>query len=52
MINEAPGPIDFNAMLTMFGNRLNGTDEESILMNSFKLFDPSNKGIVNKDEYG
>jgi Ca2+-binding EF-hand superfamily protein len=49
MIEEAQGPINFTMLLTLFGDRLNGTDEESVLMNAFKLFDPENKGVLHKD---
>ncbi len=49
MISEAEGPINFTMLLTLFGDRLNGTDEESMLMNAFKLFDKEAKGVVHKD---
>lgn len=49
MVAEASGPINFTMLLTLFGDRLNGTDEESMLMNAFKLFDTESKGTVHKD---
>ena len=49
MVAEASGPINFTMLLTLFGDRLNGTDEESMLMNAFKLFDQELKGTVHKD---
>jgi len=49
MVDEAQGPINFTMLLTLFGDRLNGTDEEPVIINAFKLFDPENKGIIHKD---
>ena len=31
MMNEAPGPINFTMFLTMFGEKLNGTDRKSVV---------------------
>jgi len=31
MMNEAPGPINFTMFLTMFGERLQGTDPEEVI---------------------
>ncbi|XP_006839576.1 PREDICTED: myosin regulatory light chain 12B-like [Chrysochloris asiatica] len=31
MMNEAPGPINFIMFLTMFGEKLNGTDLEDVV---------------------
>jgi len=41
MMNEAPGPINFTMFLTMFGEKLNGTDPEDVIKNAAatKLFD-------------
>lgn len=47
MIDEAAGPINFTMLLTLFGDRLNGTDEESVILNAFKLFDPNATGQIN-----
>merc|ERR1712127_468939 len=49
MVEEASGPINFTMLLTLFGDRLSGTDDESVLMNAFKLFDPANAGFIHKD---
>jgi len=46
MMNEAPGPINFTMFLTMFGEKLNGTDPEDVIRNAFACFDDDNKGIV------
>uniref|UniRef100_A0A672MQS5 Myosin regulatory light chain 2, smooth muscle minor isoform n=1 Tax=Sinocyclocheilus grahami TaxID=75366 RepID=A0A672MQS5_SINGR len=35
MMNEAPGPINFTMFLTMFGEKLNGTDPEDVIKNAF-----------------
>ena len=44
MMNEAPGPINFTMFLTMFGEKLNGTDPEDVIKNAFACFDDENKG--------
>ena len=45
MIAEAPGPINFTMFLTMFGERLNGTDPEDVIRNAFACFDEKNSGM-------
>jgi len=45
MMNEAPGPINFTMFLTMFGEKLNGTDPEDVIKNAFACFDDENKGM-------
>ncbi|VDN33111.1 unnamed protein product [Gongylonema pulchrum] len=35
MINEAPGPINFTMFLTLFGEKLTGTDPEEVFFNVF-----------------
>lgn len=49
MMNEAPGPINFTMFLTMFGEKLNGTDPEDVIKNAFACFDDENKGVINED---
>ena len=44
MINEAPGPINFTMFLTLFGEKLNGTDPEEVIQNAFACFDEKNAG--------
>ncbi|TDG38344.1 hypothetical protein AWZ03_015234 [Drosophila navojoa] len=39
MVAEAPGPINFTMFLTIFGDRISGTDEEDVIVNAFNLFD-------------
>lgn len=43
-MNEAPGPINFTMFLTMFGERLNGTDPEDVIRNAFACFDEEGTG--------
>ncbi|OWK06363.1 hypothetical protein Celaphus_00012156, partial [Cervus elaphus hippelaphus] len=51
MLQEGKGPINFTVFLTLFGEKLNGTDPEEAILSAFRLFDPSGKGVVNKDEF-
>ena len=44
MMAEAPGPINFTMFLTMFGEKLNGTDPEEVIRNAFACFDDDNSG--------
>ena len=44
MMNEAPGPINFTMFLTMFGEKLNGTDTEDVIRNAFACFDEEATG--------
>ena len=46
MMNEAPGPINFTMFLTMFGEKLNGTDPEDVIRNAFACFDDDNTGTL------
>ncbi|XP_048951066.1 myosin regulatory light chain 2, atrial isoform isoform X3 [Canis lupus dingo] len=50
MLQEGKGPINFTVFLTLFGEKLNGTDPEEAILSAFRMFDPSGKGVVNKDE--
>ncbi|NXL83773.1 MLRB protein, partial [Alectura lathami] len=49
MVKEAPGPINFTVFLTMFGEKLKGTDPEETSLNAFKIFDPEGKGHIKAD---
>jgi Ca2+-binding EF-hand superfamily protein len=49
MMAEAPGPINFTMFLTMFGEKLNGTDPEDVIKNAFACFDEDNKGFINEE---
>jgi len=48
MMSEAPGPINFTMFLTMFGEKLNGTDPEDVIKNAFACFDEENKGVISQ----
>ncbi|KAI4877578.1 hypothetical protein NFI96_000339 [Prochilodus magdalenae] len=50
MLKEAPGPINFTVFLSMFGEKLKGTDPEETILNAFKMFDPEGTGVVKGDE--
>lgn len=50
MMNEAPGPINFTMFLTLFGERLQGTDPEDVIKNAFGCFDEENLGHVNEEK--
>jgi len=49
MMNDAPGPINFTMFLTLFGERLQGTDPEDVIKNAFGCFDENNEGIINEE---
>lgn len=48
MLDEAPGPVNFTTLLTLFGDRLNGTDEENVILNAWKNFDKEGAGAINQ----
>jgi len=47
MLEEAQGPVNFTMLLTLFGDRLNGTDEENVILNAWKNFDKEATGFIN-----
>lgn len=49
MIKMAPGPINFTIFLTMFGEKLMGTDPEDVIKNAFQCFDDNGDGKINED---
>uniref|UniRef100_A0A7E4WE03 Myosin regulatory light chain ef-hand protein n=1 Tax=Panagrellus redivivus TaxID=6233 RepID=A0A7E4WE03_PANRE len=49
MINEAPGQINFTMFLTLFGDKLTGTDPEEVIRNAFVCFDEDNTGYIHED---
>jgi len=49
MMNDAPGPINFTMFLTLFGERLQGTDPEEVIRNAFGCFDEENAGCLPED---
>lgn len=50
MIAEASGPINFTVFLTLFGDRLTGTDPEEAILGAFKLYDIRGTGIITEDQ--
>merc|ERR1712137_498711 len=50
MMNEAPGPINFTMFLTLFGERLQGTDPEEVIKNAFGCFDEDMVGALHEDK--
>ncbi|XP_059151849.1 myosin regulatory light polypeptide 9-like [Physella acuta] len=49
MMSAAPGPINFTMFLTMFGDKLNGTDPEDVIKNAFACFDEEGTGFISED---
>ncbi|KAK0419852.1 hypothetical protein QR680_014367 [Steinernema hermaphroditum] len=49
MVNEAPGSINFTLFLTLFGEKLTGTDPEEVIRNAFACFDETNCGYLSED---
>merc|ERR1712071_198835 len=46
MINDAPGPINFTMLLTMFAERQSGgSDEDDVVIGAFKSFDDGEGNI-------
>jgi len=48
MLEEGHGPVNFTTLLTLFGERLNGTDEENVILNAWKNFDQEGVGNINQ----
>uniref|UniRef100_A0A3Q2HCM5 EF-hand domain-containing protein n=1 Tax=Equus caballus TaxID=9796 RepID=A0A3Q2HCM5_HORSE len=49
MMSEVPGPINFTMFLTMFEEKLNGTDPEDVTRNAFTCFDEEASGFIHED---
>lgn len=50
MVAEAKGPLNYNAFICLFADKLNGTDDEAMMLEAFKCLDNSNSGSFNIDE--
>merc|ERR1712183_1094079 len=50
MIKEASADINFTTFLTLFGEKLHGTDPEDVILKAFKCFDPDGRKVINGDE--
>ena len=51
MIKCSPGPINFTMLLTLFGERLNGTDPEEVIKNAFAAFDEDGGGKIPEERF-
>ncbi|XP_041484260.1 myosin regulatory light chain 12A-like [Lytechinus variegatus] len=51
MINEAPGPINFTMFLTLFGEKLQGTDPENVILDAFGYLDGEGTGKISEDVF-
>ena len=49
MLNDANGAINFTMFLTLFGEKLNGTDPEDVIRNAFACFDDEALGKLDED---
>ena len=49
MLSEAPGALNFTMFLTLFGEKLNGTDPEEVIKNAFACFDEEGTGRIHED---
>jgi len=49
MMSNAPGPINFTMFLTLFGEKLNGTDPEDVIVNAFACFDEDAQGFISEE---
>lgn len=49
MMREAPKPISFTMILTMFGEKLNGKDPEDVVPSAFTHLDKEASGFIHKD---
>jgi len=49
MLAECPDKLNFTHFLTLFGEKLHGTDSETALRDAFKLFDEEGTGKLHED---
>ncbi|CAF3894993.1 unnamed protein product [Rotaria magnacalcarata] len=49
MIREAPGDINFTMFLTLFGEKLTGTDPEDVIKNAFMSLDEDGSGKISDE---
>lgn len=49
MTSEAPGPINFTMFLSVFGDRVQGTDDEDVVTEAFSRFDEGD-GFCQEDK--
>jgi len=49
MLKESPGQLNFTAFLTLFGEKMHGTDPESTLRDAFTMFDEHKSGKIEEN---
>ncbi|CAF4167255.1 unnamed protein product [Rotaria sp. Silwood2] len=49
MIREAPGDINFTMFLTLFGEKLTGSDPEDVVRNAFLALDEERTGTISEE---
>nr|QDH43406.1 myosin regulatory light chain [Choanoeca flexa] len=49
MMDEAPTELNFTMFLTLFGDKMTGTDPEDVIKNAFACFDPNSTGKINDE---
>ncbi|EDQ92146.1 uncharacterized protein MONBRDRAFT_14254 [Monosiga brevicollis MX1] len=49
MLSDAPSRINFTMFLTIFGDRMTGTDPEDTIKNAFMCFDPNSSGKLDEE---
>jgi len=50
MMAEAPGALNFTTFLNMLAEKLHGTDPEDVMIEAFKVLDPSGCGKIHSKE--
>jgi len=50
MIKEPGEALSFTVFLTLFGDKLTGTDPEDVIIGAFKMFDKTDSGFIKEDE--
>jgi len=51
LLAEASGAqMNFTMFLTLFGEKLQGTDQENVILNAFKCFDEDGTGLIHEDK--
>jgi Ca2+-binding EF-hand superfamily protein len=51
MMEDAPAELNFTMFLTLFGDKMTGTDPEDVIKNAFACFDASSTGKISEDRY-
>lgn len=49
MLSEAPGNLNFTSFLTLFGERLAGSDSQQVLLDAFKCLNEDDSGLISED---